>query len=918
MADDDSTSEAQKSAEAEVESFHDDLGPFVVAAETTRMPMVFTDASQTDNPIIFANDAFLDLTGYTRDEILGQSIDFLMADAADDDARELIREEFKKNLDIDSEVRCRRKDGRDLWATLFVSPVRDKGGNIIQFFASFVDLNIYKEKQANSVKLIDELELAQKTAERLARQLVDTFESIRDAILSVDREWRIVMINSAGARLMGFDQTKMVGKVLWDLFPESIGSVFWKAYRHVMSTGETVRFTEWSSILSKWFNVSVFPSAEGLSIYFYDVTDTKKQELQLRLLETAVARMNDMVLITDASTPEKAAYASIVFVNDAFVKAMGYSRADVIGKSAWMLQGPKTQQDRLDQIRDAIISEQRIKVELISYTKTGKELWVEMDIAPIRDDAGNLTHYVAIQRDISARREAEAEARLNLERFKLAAMATTDVIWDWDIKNDTIWWSAAMEHVYLRHPNTDLGGGTDVWLEGLHPDDRDRVPASLMRVVNSEGSRWEDEYRFIRGDGTIAEVIDRAFVIRDDNGKATRVIGSMTDLSKQRDLEARLRQSQRLEAVGQLTGGIAHDFNNLLTVIMGSAEILSESLPDQPELRKLADVTVAAADRGSNLTRRLLAFASQQSLDPKAVDVTKLILGMEGMLDRTLSANIDVKYDLGADLWMVLVDSGQLENAILNLVINARDAMPKGGTLSVVTSNVTSDECQGVIVGVLPSSQFVKVSISDNGTGMSPDVAQRAFDPFFTTKEIEKGSGLGLSMVYGFAKQSGGLSILKSVYGEGTTVSLYLPGTTMAAYNVERSQSIAPSAKETAHILLVEDDAMVMEYVSAQLASLGYRVTSARNGDEAMDILKKLDDVDLLFSDVVMPGRLNGFDLAVEAKKQRPGVKILLTSGYSQIDKSHANEELGKTSVLNKPYRRAELAARIKAALELD
>jgi signal transduction histidine kinase/CheY-like chemotaxis protein len=439
-----------------------------------------------------------------------------------------------------------------------------------------------------------------------------------------------------------------------------------------------------------------------------------------------------------------------------------------------------------------------------------------------------------------------------------------------------------------------------------------------MRVVNSEGSRWEDEYRFIRGDGTIAEVIDRAFVIRDDNGKATRVIGSMTDLSKQRDLEARLRQSQRLEAVGQLTGGIAHDFNNLLTVIMGSAEILSESLPDQPELRKLPDVTVAAADRGSNLTRRLLAFASQQSLDPKAVDVTKLILGMEGMLDRTLSANIDVKYDLGADLWMVLVDSGQLENAILNLVINARDAMPKGGTLSVVTSNVTSDECQGVIVGVLPSSQFVKVSISDNGTGMSPDVAQRAFDPFFTTKEIEKGSGLGLSMVYGFAKQSGGLSILKSVYGEGTTVSLYLPGTTMAAYNVERSQSIAPSAKEMAHILLVEDDAMVMEYVSAQLASLGYRVTSARNGDEAMDILKKLDDVDLLFSDVVMPGRLNGFDLAVEAKKQRPGVKILLTSGYSQIDKSHANEELGKTSVLNKPYRRAELAARIKAALELD
>jgi PAS domain S-box-containing protein len=592
---DDSNSGEQKAAEADVESFCNDLGPFVVAAETTRMPMVFTDACQTENPIVFANGSFLDLMGYTRDEVLSQSIDFFM-DAADEDARALIREEFKKNLDTDSEVRCRCKDGSYLWATLFVSPVRNEDGDIIQYFATFADLTVYKEAQAHSVKLIEELNLAQKTAEQSSQQLHDTFDSIRDAIMTIDRDWRIIMVNSEGSRLLGISQSELVGKSIWDLFPKKIGDAFSEKYRHAMSAGEVVRFTEFSPVLSKWFSVSVFPSAKGLLIYFYDVSDTRDRDVQLRLLETAVARMNDMVLITDASTSEKAADAPIVFVNDAFVTATGYSRADFIGKSPRMLHGPKTQRDQLDRIREAIISEQTVKVELINYTKKGKEFWVEMVIAPIRDDAGNLTHYVSIQRDISDRREAEAEARLNLERFKLAAKATTDVIWDWDIENDTIWWSAAMEHVYLRHPDTDLGKWTDLWLEGLHPDDRDRVNGSLMHVVGSDESRWEDEYRFIRGDGTVAEVIDRAFVIRDDDGKATRVIGSMTDLSRQRDLEARLRQAQRLEAVGQLTGGIAHDFNNLLTVILGSAEVLSESLPDQPELRRLAEVTIAAAE----------------------------------------------------------------------------------------------------------------------------------------------------------------------------------------------------------------------------------------------------------------------------------------------------------------------------------
>jgi len=916
MADGDGL-ENQKAAEAEVEEFHDDLGPFVVAVETTQMAMVFTVAGETDNPIIFANDSFLDLTGYTRKEVLGQSFNLLMSNGADEEAFALIREAFRGQSDTHSEVRYRRKDGSTFWASLFVSPVRNEDGDIVQYFASFVDHTRQKEEQDHRRKLVEELGIVHKTAERLSRQLSDTFESIRDAIMKIDREWRFVMVSSACTRLLGLSEFEVIGKVIWDVFPETVGTAFWDNYHRAMSEGVTVRFTEWSPSLSKWFSVSAFPSAEGLSIVFFDVTDSREKDIQLHLLDTAVARMNDIVIITDAATAEKAVDASIVFVNDAFVAITGYSRAEAIGKSPRILHGPKTQRDQLDRIRAAVMSGQAVKAEMINYTKTGKEFWIEMDIAPIRDDAGNLTHYVSIQRDISDRREAEAESRLNLERFRLAAEATTDVIWDWDLETDIGWRSSAMEKVYLRPQDPDPDKRRDVWLEGLHPDDRHRVPESLMRCVNSGGTRWEEEYRFIRGDGTIAEVMDRGFVIREEDGKAVRVIGSMTDMSKQRDLEARLRQSQRLEAVGQLTGGIAHDFNNLLTVILGNAEVLIESLSQQPELRKLADMTAAAAERGSGLTRRLLAFASQQSLEPEALDVNGLIVRMEGMLSHTLSANIRVQYCLGADIWTVLVDPGQLENAILNLVINSRDALPDGGVLSVSTSNATAADCLNLRLGDLASDEFVKVSVSDNGTGMPPEIAERAFDPFFTTKNLDKGSGLGLSMVYGFARQSGGMASLNSVQGKGTTVSLFLPRTNMMVETDQIPPSGAVPGTGTGHILLVEDDAMVMEYASAQLASLGYRVTTAMNGEAALDILKTVDDIDLLFSDVIMPGQLSGFDLAAEARKQRPGLKILLTSGYSQLTASASNGEFGNTAILNKPYGRAELAVRITAALEL-
>jgi signal transduction histidine kinase/ActR/RegA family two-component response regulator len=426
----------------------------------------------------------------------------------------------------------------------------------------------------------------------------------------------------------------------------------------------------------------------------------------------------------------------------------------------------------------------------------------------------------------------------------------------------------------------------------------------------------------MRGDnGGVASVMDRGFVIRDASGTAVRMIGSMTDMSIQRDLEDRLRQSTRLQAVGQLTGGIAHDFNNLLTVILGNAELLSDRLKDDPTLRAVADMTASAAERGASLTSRLLAFASKQSLAPVRTDVNPLIRGMDGLLRRTLSASISLQLNLEEGLGTVLIDHGQLENALLNLVINGRDAMPDGGLLRVATSLVwaapaRSDNLPGKGDEDTGPKAYVVVSVADSGTGMSRDVADRAFDPFFTTKGHDKGSGLGLSMVYGFARQSGGHAEIRSLEGQGTTVSLFLPRADLDRVAPQTQATAVEPVHGKSHILLVEDDPLVLEYASSQLESLGYSVTTAINGRAALALLAQLHDVDLLLTDIVMPGGLTGYDLARMAAEVRPDLKVLFTSGYSE----HASDSLpgqrSTAALLSKPYRRAELALRVKVALD--
>lgn len=506
--------------------------------------------------------------------------------------------------------------------------------------------------------------------------------------------------------------------------------------------------------------------------------------------------------------------------------------------------------------------------------------------------------------------------RTSEERFRLVAQATRDVVWEVNLSDDSIWYSDGMKTLFGHDPLTEPAlRKASTAIKFIHPDDRDRVIADSTRVVE-HGTDWRLEYRYQRANGSYAHVVNQAFVVRNDQGKPLRIIGSLTDITEQRLLEEQLRRSQRLEAVGQMTGGVAHDFNNLLTVIMGNSEQLQESLGADHRLLPLVHMTAKAAQRGAELTNRLLAFARRQPLTPTVLNVNRQISDMDKLLRSTLGEAVQLEIVQAGGLWRALVDAPQLESAILNLCLNARDAMPGGGRLTIETANAHLDAEYARREGDLVPGQYVLIAVSDTGAGIDAKTLERVFEPFFTTKEVGKGSGLGLSMVYGFVKQSAGHVRIYSEPGLGTTIKLYLPRAHEPEPQVtnERPASAAQPGRE--HILLVEDDDLVRDHVTMLLKTLGYQVSVAANGADALDVLQRLGSVDLLFTDVVMPGGMTGRQLADALRKTHPNIPVLFSSGYTENAIVHHGRLDPGVYLLQKPYRRQELASMVRRVID--
>jgi nitrogen-specific signal transduction histidine kinase len=388
------------------------------------------------------------------------------------------------------------------------------------------------------------------------------------------------------------------------------------------------------------------------------------------------------------------------------------------------------------------------------------------------------------------------------------------------------------------------------------------------------------------------------------------------DLTEKHAAEAQIRQAQKMDAVGQLTGGVAHDFNNILTVITGTIGILSEAVADSPQLSAIAKMIDEAAERGASLTKHLLAFARKQPLQPREVDVNGLILETAKLLHPTLGEQIEIRPLLAADAWTALVDPNQLTTAILNLSLNARDAMPAGGKLTLETNNIYLDEGYASMHSEVTVGNYVLIAVSDTGTGIPAANLERVFDPFFTTKEVGKGTGLGLSMVFGFVKQSNGHIKIYSEEGHGTTVKIYLPRATGLDQTDAEVQASSRVEGGNEIVLVVEDDALVRRYVITQIESLGYTTMEASNATEALNVIDNGDPIDLLFTDVIMPGPLNGRQLVEAALKRRPSLKTLYTSGYTENAIVHHGRLDSGVLLLAKPYRKSDLAKMMRMALD--
>jgi PAS domain S-box-containing protein len=913
--------------------------PFAAAVRATRMPMIIADARLPDQPVVFTNEAFCRLTGYARDEILGRNCRFLQGPETDPAARARIRAAVAAGEPLEIEIRNHRKDGEPFWNRLLMAPVHDADGNLTYFFASQVDVTLERERleglEARNAALMADLADRLRAQQESEAQLRLASIAGRLGIWELDLQTHALTASAMFKENFGRDpDARFCYAALREAVHPDDRAMVGDALAWSMATGADLdlqhrivkpdRSIGWIKLRAQTVRAT-----DGTALRLTGIAlDVTKRQLAEEGLSRTNALLNAIIETAPSLIYAKDLQGRMLLANGPVLQLIGKPWAEVEGRTDLDLLHDRAQAELVMTTDRRVMRTGRMEVleERVDGDPAKPQIWLSTK-APLREPNGTVAGMVGVSLDITDRKQAESALRnLNQSLESEVAERTEDRNRLWQLSTDIMMVARFDGTITAVNPAWfTLLGWTEDELIGrrlfdlVHPDDQEMTLQGATSLAAGETlARFENRYRHKDGGhrwiswtavpgGGLMNAVGRDFT--EDRQRAEAL----------QQAEEQLRQSQKMEAVGQLTGGIAHDFNNMLAVVIGSLDLLNRRIGvTDPRASRFMEAAADGARRAALLTQRLLAFYRQQPLRPETIDANKLVAGMSDLLRHALGAMIRLETVLAGGLWRTHADPNQLESAILNLAVNARDAMQEGGRLTIETQNTHLD---GRYVAAYPGmspGQYVMIAITDSGIGMSPEIIAKAFDPFFTTKEVGKGTGLGLSQVYGFVKQSGGHVKIYSEPGQGTTVKIYLPRLLAAESDIveDITPAAIPLGEHGEVVLVVEDEPAVRQFSVDALSELGYTVLQADGAAAAMRLLAAHPEIALMFTDIVMPD-VNGRKLATQARRIRPDLKVLFTTGYTRSAVVHNGVLDAGVELIGKPFTLEELAAKVRAMLDL-
>lgn len=863
-----------------------------------------------EGELIRVSDFWLQSLGYERDEVIGKPFFDLLPQDSRAYVTEHILPAFVQEGHLENvEFKVNKKDGTAIDVQLSVVAQRDAEGVVVSSITVLAEITARKRAESELRK-----------SEAQFRMLYDKTPAM---FHSVNGQGRLIRVSAFWLDKLGYTSEEVIGQPLAKFLPEECGRILREdILPELLKAGYVENldleiFKKDGTLIDVQLSTSAEYNDDGtikntLTV-LSDVSDRRRMEREVRRSEEQFRGAFETSPLGMALVSPSAEW---IKVNTALCEMLGYSERELFGFNVRDITDPNDLDNDLEHVAQLLEgTKDSFYIEKRYLHKDGSTIWAWVSVILIRAASGEPVHFVTQILNLTERKMMERALRRSEEQFRSAYETSPLGI---ALVSPGGRWLAANTALCKTLGYTEKELIAKGIREITHPDDLDNEIADIVRLKDGDGENVQMEKRYLRKDGSTVWALVSISVVRDHKGDAAQFVFQMLDLTERREAEEQLLQAQKLEAVGQLTGGLAHDFNNLLAVILISLQLLERSHDDDPKSLKRIKAALDATERGADLTRRLLAFSRKQTLEQKVIDVESLVEGMIGLMTRSLGGAINLETRYAGDLWKIESDQSQLETGLLNLAINARDAMPSGGDLTIEARNVVIDEAYaGSHSEVYPGS-YVLIAVSDTGTGIPHEVANKIFQPFFTTKEVGRGTGLGLSMVYGFVKQSKGHVEVYSEQGVGTSIKLYLPALTDA-----RDEDVDlrhdTSGDVTGHgekILVTEDDQAVRESVTALFKSLNYQVIEASNAAEALSILKTDARIDLLFSDIVMPGDMDGVTLASEVRTLMPELKVLLTTGFAEVAIARGKLPEADTEIIGKPYRRGDLAAKVRRLLD--